>query len=97
MDGNTTLYEIHFRYCDNHELYQLQVLLTASEFERVSKFLLELLRAGCIEAADRTDPDAIEYLIYEPTTRKPTPFKELKKLWKGGTLLRMAGEHEIKF
>lgn len=92
-----TLYEIEFRYSDNDELYQLPVLLTDSEYQRTAKFLEGLLEAGEIVAADGTDSDTIENVIYEPAERKPLDFTELTTLWKDGTLMRMADANGIQF
>jgi hypothetical protein len=88
---NLTRHTIEFRYQDNGQLYSTQILVTPEELERVKKFFVTLLEENYIVAADGTDPDEIDYIVFQRSD-KPQTFEQLRQDIEGGDALKSYAE-----
>jgi hypothetical protein len=83
--SHKTLFTIMFSYKDTAEVYEVDAYLTDAEVERTKKFFGALLENNYIRPVDQTDPDEIEYIVYETPVRAPVTFDAVKKAIDDGT------------
>lgn len=55
---------------DGH-IYAVDAYLTDTQVRRAKKLFGKLLKEGYIRPVDATDPQKIEYIVYEPQKRAP--------------------------
>ncbi len=89
-------YAIEFRYTDNDQRSDEDVELTQSEYERVRLFLSRLMDAGEIRPVDPTDPQNIDSVLFPVNGHRFLSFATLEQNWQRGSLIDMAGQHDIR-
>ena len=89
---NLARYTVEFRYTDNDQLYSTDILVTPEELERVKKFFAKLLEDGCIGAADGTDADDVEYVVFQRADN-PQTFEQFRKDIEDGDTLKYCAEN----
>jgi hypothetical protein len=68
---------------DGH-IYEVDAYLTDAQVRRAKKLFGKLLKQGYIRPADATDPQEIEYIVYETPQRAPVDFMAIKRGIEGG-------------
>jgi hypothetical protein len=89
---NLTRYTIEFRYNDNDQLSSNDVLVTRGELKRVRKFFAKMLDEGYIQAADGTDSDEIDNIVFERSEAAPLLFDQLRASIEDGDALKSYGK-----
>jgi hypothetical protein len=88
----TRLFTIMFAYVDNGEVYEVDAILTDEEVQRAKNFFGKLLEKGYIRPVDETDPNEIEYIVYETPQRAPVTLAAIKEAIEKGTGLLRYGK-----
>jgi len=89
-------YTIQFRYADNDQQYIEDVELTQPEYARVRLFLSRLMDAGEIRPVDPIDPQDIDSVLFPVSAHEFLSFSTLEQNWLHGSLIDMAGQHDIR-
>jgi hypothetical protein len=89
----TKKYSVEFRYSDDLQLYTADIQVTPEELERIKKFFEAMLEHGYILAADNTNSDTIDNVVFETHDYEPLTFEQFSKSYeRGDTLIEYAEE-----